>query len=782
MRLCRLLLFLALISPLVTVCGSVWATGIDPEHRPIAEIRIVGLRLVPEQLVRNSIRSAPGEPYRHQTVKQDIERITHLGRFAAVKAIAGEPMKNGSVVLTFELTEAPLLSDVQVVGNTSIVDATLLEKVHLRAGDPAEPYLIDIGIHQITEAYEQEGFFVCSVSVDQALLDESGILIYQVREGPRVKIVGFEFQGNSVFSDHRLASQIKSSTYFPIFRKGQLSRQQLDLDAAAIRTYYQRHGYLDAQCGREIRLSPDSSEALINFVIDEGQRYLVDQIRFEGNVLFSNHDLAQHMALKSGSVYSGEQRGVSRQAIIDLYGRLGYIETEVVIQVERRFESELPLIDLLVQIDEGSSYLVGNVSVRGNNVTRSKVILRQVRGLNPGRRFDRTGLDTTRHRLSQSPLFKEATVTILGTPEAQTRDVLIEVKEGQTGQLGFGAGVSSDAGLVGSINLLQRNFDISNFPESFDEFLTGQAFRGAGQFFSLTLQPGNRTSRYSVAFREPYLFESDRFLDFKSFYFDRHPDDYEERRLGSIVGIGQRFNDVWSSSIRGRIEQVQISSIDARAPIDVFAIRGDNLLLSLGISVIRDSTDNRITPSRGSRFETTLEQISGDADFNRVRTQFVVFWTVDEDFMDRKSIVSWRTDIGYIFQSNEAPVFERLYAGGHRTFRGFNFRGVGPRGIRADTGTLGDDPVGDDWMFLTGLQYEFPLADQFLRGAVFTDQGTVQDDFGMDVWRISVGAGIRLKIPFILQAPLAIDVAYPVLKESGDEEQIVSFDLAIPLR
>src|SRR5690606_26610314 len=141
------------------------------------------------------------------------------------------------------------------------------------------------------------------------------------------------------------------------------------------------------------------------------------------------------------------------------------------------------------------------------------------------------------------------------------------------------------------------------------------------------------------------------------------------------------------------------------------------------------------------------------------------FWTVDQDFFGRKSIVRFRLEWGYILQDDEAPVFERFYAGGHSTFRGFDYRGVGPRGIRADTGTLGDDPVGGDWLFLTGLEYSQPLYEDVVRWAVFTDMGTVQDDIGFDEWRVSVGAGLRIKIPFLGEAPFAIDVGVPLIKE-----------------
>ena len=148
---------------------------------------------------------------------------------------------------------------------------------------------------------------------------------------------------------------------------------------------------------------------------------------------------------------------------------------------------------------------------------------------------------------------------------------------------------------------------------------------------------------------------------------------------------------------------------------------------------------------------------------------------------------SLRIDAGFIPQdTGEVPLFERFYTGG-RNFRGFAFRGVGPRGLVDPDGIpgnaddfIGNEPVGGNFQFVSRLQYDFPIYDQFLRWAVFTDQGTIQDDFGFDQWRVAVGTGVRLKLPFFGQAPIAIDFGFPIIDENGDDTQLVSFSIELP--
>jgi len=415
---------------------------------------------------------------------------------------------------------------------------------------------------------------------------------------------------------------------------------------------------------------------------------------------------------------------------------------------------------MVVRINEGSPSNVSKVTVRGNTLTRSKVILRELRGLDPGRPFDQGGLDRSRRRLFESPLFRSGSVTVLGAPGDPERDVLVEVAEQNTGEISLGATLSSDDGVLGAISITQRNYDITDLPDSWSELLSNRAFRGAGQTFNLTLSPGSDNSRYSIGLTDPFFLDSDYFLDTSLFLTDRDQFDFEERRSGARLGIGRRFGDVWSAQVRGRVEAVRIREIEPDNPLDVFAVEGNNLITGLSLRVVRNTTDSGLAPSRGSRIVAEIEQV----------------------VLDRRSTLRFNVDAGYIFDEDEAPTFERFFAGGHSTFRGFRNRGVGPRGIQADTLTLSDEAVGGDFQLLTGLQYEFPLADRILRGVIFTDQGLVSDDLSLNPWRISVGAGIRLAIPILSQAPFALDLAFPLLSDPDDEERVLSFSLDLPFQ
>lgn len=761
--------------------------GIDPVGRPVVDVRVTGLENVKPQLVFNQIRTEPGDPYRPEQIATDIRNITRLGRFDNVRADVQQGPEGG-IILTYVVQEQPLLADVQVVGNKRKSDQELLSRTLLRAGDPMDEFLIQRGREQIRRAYRDAGHYLADVTVDQETLEESDVLIYRVREGPRVKIRGLRFRGNEAFTASQLNSEIESETYFPIFRKGELSQEKLDLDAGRLREFYRSRGYLNAQVSRRIELSPDQDDATVVFVIEEGRRYTIRSIRFEidGKGVYAPDTLRDAMALKKGSVYSSGALSNSRTGLLDLYGKRGYLARaeggKTSVNIERVFAEEEPAVDLIVRINEGQAYKVGNVIIRGNPVTQDKVIRHQLRGLQPGRRYDRAGIQRSQRMIEASGLLREPRIDVLGDPDDEVRDALVSVKEARTGSVSLGAAISSDAGVLGAFSLSQKNFDIRDYPESLSELISGGAFRGAGQRFNIDLQPGDELQQYSLSWSDPTFLDTDYTFGLSGRFFTRERDDFDEERLGGFLRFGKRFGDVWSANARLRYENIDIDEIDFTAPVDVFDVEGDSTLTGLALTVGRSTVDSRVFPTEGTRLQTEVERIGalgGDFDFTRLSAEGNAFFTVHEDFFGRATVLSFSGEIGYIFENDEAPIFERFFAGGHSSFRGFDFRGVGPRGVTR-AGGVSDESIGGDWLMLVGTEYNFPIWQELLRGVLFVDSGTVDEDLSFDQWRVSVGAGVRLSVPFIGNAPFAFDLAWPVIKEDEDEEQIFSFSLALP--
>jgi len=416
--------------------------------------------------------------------------------------------------------------------------------------------------------------------------------------------------------------------------------------------------------------------------------------------------------------------------------------------------------------------------VDGNFTTQEKCVRRELR-FYPEDLYDITQIQAAEQRLKGTGLFSAATIVPTGN-QPGVRDVLVTVEESpRTNQFIAGMGASSDNGLMGNIVLENTNFDLFDRPRSWSEFFKGRSFRGAGQTMRIQLEPGTELTRFQVDFREPYLMDKPIGLGTSLYLFERDRDGYDEERFGGRISFDKRFEDGWldgwTGEIAFRTEYIDVADVEGFAAEDIRDAEGDNYLSTVKLSLLHDTTDSRFNPSRGHRFRSSWEQagvMGGDYFFAKLTSSYVQHWTLAVDDSNRKSVVSVHGDVGQIF--GDAPVFERFYAGGIGSMRGFDVRGISPRdGLR-------NNRVGGDFQLLTGGEYSFPLYAKAVRGVFFLDMGTVETDFGINHWRAALGAGIRLTLEIFATVPMEFDLAIPLSKDSDDNERIFSFFIGLP--
>lgn len=739
-----------------------------------------------ERLARNQLRLTEGLPFDSATVSDDISRLNRVGRFGRVESRV-QPLADGSVQLDYIVSLQPLVTDVQAVGNRLLSDEELGQSIDSLVGTPVDPTQLDRACRRIEERYRQNGYYNTRVTVDEKELEQTGIVLFRVREGERTKVTDIRFSGNLSISETELKTVIKTKEAL-LLRKGPLDNELLAEDVASIARFYRDRGHLDARADRIVTPSADGREAIVNFIIDEGPVYTLRDIKVtftdgEKGIL-TPHQLQGLMALKPGDVYRENMLTKSMDAIRDSYGKMGF--ADVAVRPRELREPEQPLVDVVIIVSQGQRFLTGEVVIRGNSLTRDDVIRRHIT-LQPNRPLDTTAVKESERRIKQTQLFLLGSVKATVQPETVEdpgyRDVLVEVQETNTGSFNLGGGVSSDGGVFATISVTQRNFDITNPPDTLGELFTGDAFRGGGQTLTLAAVPGNVSRELSIGLSDPYLFESDYSGSGRLFYFDRDYDSYDETRTGGSLRLGRQFGSRWNAYIPLRAESVALSDIDADAPVDYFEAEDESVLSSVGLHFTRSSLDNQTFPSEGNRIDFGADQFGlvGDYTFTKLDASYAVYFKLAEDVLGRTTAIQFNTRVGYIpGDTDAAPFFERFYLGG-QNFRGFNYRAIAPVGLRAD-GSLSDDTVGGNFLFFAGLELRKPIFDEILSGVLFIDTGTVDEDVAFDKYRVAVGAGLRVYVPQVSPVPLAFDFGFPILKEDTDETRVFTFSVDLPFR
>jgi outer membrane protein assembly factor BamA len=420
---------------------------------------------------------------------------------------------------------------------------------------------------------------------------------------------------------------------------------------------------------------------------------------------------------------------------------------------------------------------VGEILIFGTEITKDRVVRRQI-PFQPREILSFPDLRLAERNLASLGIFVvdpqtgvRPTVTVAPDEDSEFKTIWVQVQEAPTTGFLLGASVNSNAGLNGHLVFEERNFDITG-PATWNDFRAGRAFRGGGQDLRVELSPGIQGQNYALSFREPFLFDSLYSLQADTYFHEfAYHNQYTESRLGTQVTVGRKLDRIWSFDGTVRVEDVGIRHVPFAAPPEITRDVGNHALVGLRAGLTYDTRDSRLIPTQGLLAKVAFEQFTGDFTFPKLVLGATEYWTLHQrDDGSGRQILTAHAEIGYA--GAHTPVFERFYAGGLGSLRGFAFRGVGPSQLGVE--------VGGDFELLTSLEYQVPfLANDRLYGVAFLDSGTVERTVEIRDYRVAAGLGLRLIVPQLGSVPIAVDIGVPVLKAHGDHTQLLSFFVGV---
>lgn len=674
-----------------------------------------------------------------------------------------------------------IIKSIEFEGNRKFKDEVLRQRLGFELGDRLDPFLAEGGRLTIADVYRKIGFAFVEVSLDRDRLPE-GHLRYAIDEGPHVRIASVHFVGNDTIGSGTLKQVVKSKTRKWLLLSVPYTEDAIEEDLDRLRGFYYDHGYLDYTITSETKFTADQAAVRITFVIDEGPLYRVGSIVLAGNAHFTDQQLRAQMELKEGQVYLKPTADREARNLVRLYHEHGFVDADV--RQGPRFTPRAGdnLVTVEFQITEGKRFRIGRIDVTGNEKTQDKVVRRVLdeRGFTPGEWYNariapKQGGGLLERYVQQAASAQEVLIRPVESPggDPNRKDVSVNMKEGGAGFVSPGVGISSDSGVIGRLVLVYHNFDLTDWPESLGEFLSMEGFRGAGQTLSLALEPGTRYSQYSINFVDPYWRDRPTTLNVLGRGWEWRRESHDEGRLIGSVGFEQRLQGRWRRSIGFRAERVKVDNLDFDAPQEIRDVGGDNQLYGVRLGIGETDVDDLYTPGRGHKVDARYEQVAGDHTFGKLEGDYVRYITLREDVLGRKTVLAGKLLGGTIL--GDAPPFEKFYGGGtgHYGLRGFEYRGVSPRGLQTHVDPPErKDAIGSDWIFLANAEITVPLGDENFALLFFVDSGTV--DTGS--YRLSIGTGIQIMVPQLFgNIPMRFQIATPLLKDDRDETQAFSF-------
>jgi outer membrane protein insertion porin family len=353
------------------------------------------------------LKTRKGRPFDAELVQSDVRRLAASNLFRDVRTFTRKDADGMQV--TFELYERPVIEYVKFIGNREISDRSLRRQVTMVPGDPLNRYSVEEAQRKVQDFYFEKGYTDSVVEVYEGKGEKDRGVVLVISEGEKQKIWSVEFLGNTVASDARLRTFIQGKwrLYDP-FRwfTGKADADTLESDEDRLITYYRSLGYFQARVGREISYGPSGEWLSLTYVIDEGPRYKVRNVRFEGNQIFTNEQLTSLLQLNEGEEFKQLNMNRDVKALTDLYGGNGHIFADV--KADPRFLEAPGTLDMVYRINEGDLYTVGkiNVNIGGDFPhTRRNVVLNRL-SVRPGDIVDLREINASKVRLRASQLFE----------------------------------------------------------------------------------------------------------------------------------------------------------------------------------------------------------------------------------------------------------------------------------------------------------------------------------------------------------------------------------------
>lgn len=723
----------------------------------VADVAVQGTERIEPDAVLVQVKTKKGEPLKDDTLQEDIRTIYKMGFFETVAADVTDTDQGKRV--TFVVREKPSVVEVKLEGNKEIKEKDILAAISTKPFTVLRKNVVNDDVNRIVKLYHQKAFFNAEVTstIDFPQDPRKAVVVFRIKEGKKIYVKGIDFTGNAHFSDRKLRGvmETKSRGIFSWFSdKGVLDREVLDTDLDRVTAFYHDHGFMDARVGSPTVEKREDGFYIVLPVV-EGQRYRVAAVDVRGDLLETTPEVAKRLELKKEQYFSREKLRKDLDTLTKHLMDAGYAYAQVDPAVSKNPESHTS--DVVYQLRKGPMVHIEKITITGNTRTRDNVIRRQIQ-LAEGDRFSASAMERSQLNLRRVDYFEEVDIQSSegSTPEAMNLNV--KVKEKPTGALSVGGGYSSEDGVFVGGNILQRNLF------------------GRGQYLALKAYLGGETSRYSLSFTEPWLFDTPLSAGFDIYDWYREYNDFNKDAMGGKLRISHPFG-TWSRwHLAYVFENAKVSDVDEDAALIIKDQEGRQIKSSIMASVERDSTDHPFLPTRGSMHTVSLEYsipyLGSDSDFVSLVAgagrYFPLFW---------KFVGFAHVKGGYIFELDSdkpAPIYERFFLGGINSIRAFDWGDVGPKD--PETG----DSIGGIKFGQVNLELLFPLAEKIgMRGVLFFDAGNAFDDgedFRIEDFRTAAGAGVRWNSPM---GPLRIEWGYNLDRKPGEDSSNWQFSMGV---
>lgn len=768
----------------------------------VKDIRLEGLERIPDGTLLNYLPVKVGDPFDVSQSTYVIQELYSTGFFKDVKLLKDDG------VLIVKVLERPAISNVTWSGNSDIEDEQLEEIltdigiVKGRVFNPSALDKIEQGLKQ--QAYFSRGKYAVRITTSVKELERNRVDIdIEISEGVIAKIKQVNIVGNSIFDDDTLLAELQlgvPGTWDWFTSMDEYAKPKLAADEETLKSYYQDRGYVRfAVESTQVTITPDKKDIYITMNVAEGDKYTVKEVKLAGDLKLPEDELRKLIFIEQGDVFSRDKMVQGKDLVTRRLGNEGFSFANV--KVVPVIDDKALEVELSYFVNPGKKVYVRRINFSGNYKTNDEVLRREIR-LMEGGELSNSKLERSKIRLQRLAYIEEVIVNkdpVPGTDDMV--DINISVTERLSGSFNIGAGFSQSQGFVFNLGMTLDNLN------------------GTGEKLVLNLNREAAGSVYSASFTDPYYTIDGISRTIALSYRERDTSEqdiinYLENNYGFNLAYGIPLSEFDRVRFGAGFEHTDIlrGTTTVTGDVNEFLIAHGNIeasgkYLEAGVdaftllaSYTHDTRNRTVFATRGNSQSILLNLTTPGSDLQYYKLTYrnKFYFPINNSMT---ALV--RTDMAFgkgYGDTGIFPFYERFFAGGLRTVRGYDSNSLGPRFIKGEetdsTGAVTesaiDDPIGGDIRTVASAELIFPVPfmekpPNSVRLSVFYDIGNVflRDDYeegGVDIeggfnaneLRSSYGVSFVWLAPI---GPLRFSYAETIDDKPGDDKQAFQFSI-----
>jgi outer membrane protein insertion porin family len=725
----------------------------------VEKIEVEGANRIGFETINSYLPISKGQSLDSQLTQESIQRLYKTGFF---KDVALYQKDNGTLVI--KVVERPSISEVEIEGNQLIETEVLTEALDglgIKKGRIYSQVELDRVIVDLKRRYQNQGYYAAEVEIISEELPRNRVALkIKIVEGEPASIGRITLVGNRIYSDDRLKPKMQMA------EGDAYSKPKLQADIETLKSYYMDRGYAEFEVrSSQVSISADKTQVFTTINITEGPQYTISEIHFSGELIISEAEVNKLLNFKVKDVFSRSAVVEAVNGIRDRLSEEGYAFAEIT--PETNLDKKTETIVLNFKFEPKNRVYIRRVVLEGNTRTRDHVIRREMRQLESAP-YSLKAVRQSKSRLNRLGFFKTSDIETKRV-SADEVDLIVKVEEQPTGSFTAGVGYSQLDGVSFNLGVAERNFI------------------GSGNKLDLSLATSASRKTADIGITNPYFTDDGVSLGGSFYLSEVNADelniaDYTVNNLGVRVSLGYPLSEYDSLNYGLKLDSQELVCSDTftvcNDHVSSYGKDSDSAFLSMGWNY--NSTNSFYFPSKGQKARLSMETVvpgTSDVSYYKIYADEAWYYPLTKNLSFKlKGALAYGDGFGEL---SGLPFYERFYAGGIGSVRGFEPNSLGGNYDLASDGS--DRPKGGDVKIATTAAILLPVPfiedSSNIRLSLFVDAGNVftgVDTVELGDLRSAAGVGVSWITPV---GPLSFSFAQPIGYTSTDKTQSFQFSL-----